>query len=94
MDEIIEWLDDKIFLILTLLFVFLIVVASYAVVQDEKRWNKYSTDHHCVAKGIKEGQTSTGVGTTLNGKGEISITVASTPDQTIYVCDDGEIQIR
>jgi hypothetical protein len=58
----------------------------YADQHDTDRWQDYAAAHHCEAKGTKKGQLEP----VLGGKGGVTWT----SDQTIYVCDGGEIVIR
>lgn len=74
--------------LLALLVVAVCAVAIWATEADEQNWQAYKASHHCVAAGTKHGQ----IGTGLSTRGKLVIT--STPDQTIYQCDNGEIQIR
>jgi|HubBroStandDraft_1064217.scaffolds.fasta_scaffold1986050_1 hypothetical protein len=90
-----DWIEDcAIPLSITLLLVVLIGVVVYASNKDEKDWQKYARAHHCATTGTKAGQIITGVGPTVGGNGGVAVVVSSTPDQTIYVCDGGEMQIR
>lgn len=66
----------------------MLAIIGWATYKDEKAWSRYSVEHHCKAVGTKVGTTSVGVG----GDGKV-MTVTS-PDQTIYRCDNGEIFIR
>lgn len=59
------------------------VACIFAVVVQQRQWQQYATEHHCVSVGTKAGQyvyTAKGGGWTA--------------DQTIYRCDNGEEQIR
>lgn len=53
---------------------------------QDREWQKYSAAHHCQVKGTKAGEMEPVIG----GKGGFTWT----SDQTIYVCDGGEIVIR
>ena len=85
-----DFIDDHLgALILTgcvLLFGFLL----WATYEDQMQWDAYAKVHHCAVVGTKQGQTVTGFSS--DGKG--TVVVSRTPDQTIYKCDDGEIEIR
>lgn len=58
----------------------------YADQHDTDQWRDFAGAHHCEAKGTKKGQLEP----VLGGKGGVTWT----EDQTIYVCDGGEIVIR
>jgi hypothetical protein len=62
----------------------------WAVVTGEERedqqWRDYAASHHCEAKGKREEQW----GPVIGGKGGMTYE----GEQTIYVCDGGEIVIR
>lgn len=89
-----DWIDDYFAWLLGLLFVALITSSVLSTLAIDRQWRVYAVSHHCVAKGRRAGQTSTGIGPAVGGNGGVAI-VATTPlDQTIYVCDGGEIQIR
>jgi hypothetical protein len=95
LDSFIDWLEDFWpMLIAVTLTVLLLVAAVYLAIQDSRRWAHYSVEHHCVAKGVKKGQVVTSVGPSMGGDGGVAITTGVTPDQTVYVCDGGEIVIR
>lgn len=90
-----DWLfdSDRRLLIASIVIVVAVIAFSIvAAVADEKAWNEYAAAHHCIGKGTKHGQLSSGLGTSSEGNAVVVTT--TTPDQTIYVCDGGEIQIR
>lgn len=81
------WDEIKLFAVLFVIAA-LLGLGILAVVQDQKQWEKYAADHHCHVVGKKDGQVGVGIG--ADGK---TVTTIS-PDQDIWACDGGEIQIR
>lgn len=80
-------MDSKIkaaFVAFAILVVAFFAFAIWANVSEEREWNDYKLSHHCRSVGTKRG----GYGYSSNGKLVIN------QDQTIYQCDDGEMQIR
>jgi hypothetical protein len=69
-------------------FVAVFALMMWAMVQNEKQWQQYAAEHHCHPIGKKQGQLGGGIST--SGK----YVTTYTPDQMIYGCDGGEIQIR
>lgn len=61
----------------------LLVIALHS---EAVQWQNYSDAHHCHKVGVKKGQ----IEPVLGGKGGATMG----QDQTIYVCDEGEIVIR
>lgn len=93
----IDWIMDSDRRMLTVLGIVAAIVFSmviYLQKQDAKKWDAYASSHHCIAKGIKASQVGTGIGPNLSGDGGVTVVTTTTPEQTIYVCDGGEIQIR
>lgn len=68
--------------------IFAVFILAWSAYQNNAAWEQYSKSHHCVAKGTKKGQTTT----SFDSKG--NAVYGTTPDQIIYACDGGEIQIR
>ena len=64
----------------------LVFLAFKIATAQKSAWRDYATSHHCVAKGKKNGELQPVFG----GKGGFTMT----EDQTIYVCDGGEMVIR
>jgi hypothetical protein len=90
-----DWLKDKATFLAAVLVMLLLFVGLYlAAVHDAREWQKYSAEHHCVAKGVKHGQVVTSVGPSMGRDSGVAVTTGVTPDQTIYVCDGGEMVIR
>lgn len=58
--------------------------------REDVIWNRYAAAHHCQKKGTKQGQTA--VGWSYGRDGGPVVTMQ--PDQSVYVCDGGEIVIR
>src|SRR5882762_6423791 len=85
-------MDFKYSVIAGLAITAVLALFVYVAVIDENHWQEYVKKHHCVANGTKHGTIGTGIG--LDSKGNATTVITSTPDQTIYVCDGGEIQIR
>lgn len=76
----------------TLVVVPLLAFLIYMSDQAAKVQAAYDLQHHCVARGTKQGTVSTGLG--IGPKGSLVPVITSTPDQTVYTCDNGEIEIR
>jgi hypothetical protein len=95
LDSFIDWLQDSLPMLLAgILIVLLIVGAYYADRYESRQWDRYAADHHCAARGVKKGQVVTSVGPSMGRDGGVTVTTGVTPDQTIYVCDGGDIVIR
>lgn len=78
------------------LVVAVVIVALFAVVltigyYDDKAWQQYALDHHCVVVGKKE--ATTGIGSGISSNGNAVTTSVYIPEQTIYQCDS-EMVIR
>jgi hypothetical protein len=85
-----EWFEDH-FGFLVGVGIGMICICTLALLMvrihdEEMRWKQYSDAHHCQVKGVKRGQMEP----VLGGRGGVTMG----EDQTIYVCDDGEIVIR
>lgn len=78
----------KIWLMIASVTVVLFALILYSATQEERMWQEYAATHHCHSVGKKQGQLGGGIST--SGK----YVTTYTPDQTIYTCDGGEIQIR
>jgi hypothetical protein len=87
---VIDRVVDNMGKILAAVILSVLFVAVYAAIREDSQWKGYAAKHHCVSKGVKRGQIT--VGQSMDGKGALAI--ATTPDQTVYQCDAGEIQIR
>jgi hypothetical protein len=87
---IMDWIDDNFGELLLIGIPAFFALMLWASIADQEQWDGYAKEHHCVAVGIKRGQASTGL--SMDGKG--SMVTTYTPDQTIYHCDNGEIEIR
>jgi hypothetical protein len=95
LDSFIDWLRDYWALLIGVLITILLAVSIYLVTaHDFREWQRYSVEHHCEAKGVKKGQVVTSVGPSMGRDGGVAVTTGVTPDQTVYVCDGGEIVIR
>jgi hypothetical protein len=66
--------------------VIILVVFVLGSIIEQDNWEKYATSHHCQSRGVKKGWMEP----VLGGKGGVTMG----QDQTIYVCDGGEIIIR
>jgi hypothetical protein len=60
----------------------------WAAFVDQRNWDAYAISHHCHPVGTKMGESSTGLDS--NGR----MVTSSSANQTIYNCDQGEIDIR
>ena len=80
-----EWVGNRLGVLICLALVALVALAIVAAVYDERAWNRYAAEHHCVAIGKKQPSNGLSFG---DGK------VVFIPDQTIYRCDGGEEIIR
>lgn len=90
-----DWLEDNWpMLAIGIAMALLVISCIYAGIYESRQWDKYSAEHHCIAKGVKKGQVVTSVGPSMGKDGGVAVTTGVTPDQTIYVCDGGEIVIR
>lgn len=78
--------------VLMIILLGIIGIMVWASIQEQKEWELYSTEHHCVATGEKKGQSTSGVG--IGSKGSVSIVPVYIPSQVVYRCDDEEIVIR
>lgn len=89
-----DWLTDRderdtdtiMFFGVGVAVVLLLSLVVYIGIREENRWSDYAAAHHCQAKGTKKGEWEPVAG----GRGGVAIG----SDQTIYVCDGGEIIIR
>ena len=85
-----EWFDENVELIISIGVLIVFVVGILVAMQQDRlenaNWKKYSADHHCESRGTKKGQ----IEPVLGGKGGVTMG----DDQTVYVCDGGEIVIR
>lgn len=63
-----------------------LVMLVAGVVQEKEDWKAYAAEH-CQVVEKRDGQTTTGLGLSMNGK--VGTFVGSTDAQTAYKCDDG-----
>jgi len=86
-DYIEEWFPLALLVFVCFSIVFL---ATYASMENEKRWQTFKVEQNCVLVGVSEGDTFVGVGyaTTAGGAGPV-VTVSATPNKKGYKCDDG-----
>jgi hypothetical protein len=84
-----NWVEDHILWIIVGALVATLLLGVWAAERDQNQWDEYARSRHCVSVGVKKGQLSTGV--SPDGKGVVT---SVTPDQTVYRCDGGEIEIR
>lgn len=89
-DAIIGFIDDHPILSWGSLIVLVAVLGLWASFHEENVWQQYAAQHHCEVKGTRAGQTAVGPSTGEDG----GFAIVQEPDQTIYVCDGGEIVIR
>lgn len=61
--------------------------ATYAVVQQGKKWQAYKKEHNCVIVGHADGDTF--VSTGVDAKGNVVASVGTTMSKTGWKCDDG-----
>jgi hypothetical protein len=73
-------------LVISIVLVLVLWGVFAAEEHDAQQWRDYAASHHCEAKGKREGQWAPVAG----GKGGMTYS----GDQTVYVCDGGEIVIR
>ena len=86
-----DWMDKNCGKItLVVISALLVALIFLVLIVDQNQWDDYAKKHHCIAVGHKRGQISTGI--SMDGKG--TIVTSAAPDQTIYQCDAGEIEIR
>jgi hypothetical protein len=90
LDSAFDWCVDHIRWFLAFAFTVIIGGSIFVTIADQHQWDAYAKQHHCAAVGTKRGQASTGL--SMDGKGTIVTTIS--PNQTIYTCDNGEMQIR
>lgn len=90
MNALLDWLDSRGPWFWITLCAFLLVFVGWVAFEQDKIWQQYAAAHHCQKKGTKQGQTS--VGWSYGRDGGPVVTVQ--PDQSVYVCDGGEIVIR
>ena len=85
-----EWIERRILLVIVLA-VLLIPMTIYAVMEEEREWQVFSSAHNCKVITKERGHISTGVGygMTVNGQFGTVVTTSSIPDKTAYSCDDG-----
>lgn len=67
-------------------------VAIYAGVTDYREWERFKRTRHCKVVTKISGDVFNTVGTDF--KGNINIGIASTPDKTGWLCDDGVTYYR
>jgi len=82
-----DWLEDNFeVIVIVVICLILVAVGIQAMRFEDLNWQKYAASHHCEARGTKKGE----VEPVFGGKGGFTMG----EDQTIYVCDGGEIVIR
>lgn len=81
-----DWIEDHTILLATAIIILLFLSLTYAFIQDQKQWEIYAKEHHCIVSGHIAGNTSTGM--SMDGKGTITTIVI--PSKTIYSCDEGK----
>lgn len=87
-------MESKEWTIIISIIIVLIVLVCWASADDAKKWQMYSTEHHCVVNGYQEASVGTGVGPAIGGKGGVAVVTTYTPRKNIWQCDGGEIIIR
>lgn len=82
------WSTQGMLTLCGLLLVGILGLSFWLAYREDAQWQQYAKTHHCRAIGKKSGQVTT----SFDSKGRLVTGIGS--DQTIYVCDDGEMQIR
>lgn len=84
-------IDDELFEIFIYIIMVLVFLGIISIFFDDYKervqWDKYRTDHACKIVDHIDGYVFNTLGT--DAKGNISVGIASTPDKTGWLCDDG-----
>jgi hypothetical protein len=78
----IDWVLDRPFVMVGIVLLVLGAIL-YAFIQDQKQWDKFARDHHCVVVARQEGSVATAL--TTDGK----VATVIIPAKVTYHCDDG-----
>ena len=73
---------------IALIIVTVLAAGVYGIYHYEKAWSEFSTAHHCTVVAHASGL----VFNTVSSSGHVG--VATTPDTTSYICDDGVTYTR
>ena len=70
----------------------LLMLIIYVAYLEEKGFQKFIIDKHCIVIGKQDATSSFGTGVTTNG--DVASINTYTPEKTIYKCDGGFTRIR